>query len=60
EEYVRIGPKQTEREKKHWVMAAYQTVGSQSLSQSGVIKKRIPLPAPSRVTALINRHIITT
>lgn len=48
-------PKQTESEKKHWVTAAYQTVGSKSFDHFGVMKKRIPVAAPSRVTALMRR-----
>lgn len=55
-----MGPKQTDREKKHCVMAAYHTFGCHSLSQSGVTKKRIPLTAPSKVTDLISRAIMTT
>lgn len=52
---MRIGPKQTEREKKHCVMAAYQTLGSKSFDHFGVTKNNIPVAAPSRVTALIRR-----
>lgn len=52
---MRIGPKQTEREKKHCVMAAYQTLGSKSFDHFGVTKNSIPVAAPSRVTALIRR-----
>lgn len=50
-----IEPKQTEREKKHCVTAAYQTLGSKSFDHFGVRKKRMPVPAPSKVTALIRR-----
>lgn len=55
-----IGPKQTDNEKKHCVIAAYQTVGFHRASHFGVTKKRMPLTAPSRVTALISRAVITT
>ncbi|KOC69400.1 hypothetical protein WH47_09358, partial [Habropoda laboriosa] len=57
---VTIGPKHTESEKKHWVMAAYHTFGCQSLSHFGVTRKRIPSIAPSKVTALTNRAIMIT
>lgn len=53
-------PKQTESEKKHWVTAAYQTVGSRSFDHFGVIKYKIPSIEPSRVTARNSSEISTT
>lgn len=52
-------PKQTESEKKHWVTAAYQTVGSRSFDQFGVMKYKIPFIEPSRVIARISSEIST-
>ena len=59
EEYVIMLPKQTESEKKHWVTAAYQTVGSRSFDHFGVIKYKIPSIEPSRVTARTSNDIST-
>lgn len=52
-------PKQTDSEKKHCVTAAYQTSGSNNFSKLGLMKKIIPFTAPSKVTALISKEIIT-
>lgn len=53
-------PKQTPREKKDWVTAAYHTDGSKIFSQVGLKRNIIPSTAPSKVTALIKRLIMIT
>lgn len=50
-----MAPKQTDSEKKHCVTAAYQILGSKSFDHFGVTKNKIPVTAPSRVTALTRR-----
>ncbi|KOC69398.1 hypothetical protein WH47_09356, partial [Habropoda laboriosa] len=60
DEYMITPPKQTPREKKDCVTAAYHTEGSKIFSQVGLNKNIIPSTAPSRVTALTNRAIMIT
>ncbi|KOX81272.1 hypothetical protein WN51_00180, partial [Melipona quadrifasciata] len=60
EEYMTTAPKQTPREKKDCVTAAYHTDGSRIFSQVGSKRNIIPSTAPSNVTALIKRVIMLT
>lgn len=55
-----MGLRQTPKEKKHWVSAAYQTLGFKSSSHFGLTKKITPLMAPSNVAVLTKRISITT
>ena len=48
-----------EQAKKIWVAESIQHSEVKSLDQSGVMQSRSPSPAPSRVTALTSRVIIT-
>ena len=52
-------PKQTAKEKKDCSTARYQTIGSNSLFQSGVKKYTIPSTDPSVVSATTNRAMRT-
>lgn len=59
EEKVVRDPNPILREKKDWVTAAYQTLGSYSFSHWGVKRKRIPSVLPGRLSPLTSRANIT-
>jgi hypothetical protein len=52
-------PKQTDREKKTCVTAAYQTCGSKILFHCGVRKYLIPFIAPGKVKARASKMLKT-